>query len=136
MQLALLHTVSNCRHMQCAQRRQLYLTDVGPTCMPAGVPLGPQISKLNRGCDVVVGTPGRIIDLIENSGALKLSQVRRLSSAYSHMRGVVQLLIQCSALRCGMCGAGFGQSICSDCCPSRNHRHTLWQCLLCMPHCL
>jgi len=46
-------------------------------CLRAGVPLGPQISKLNRGCDVVVGTPGRIIDLIENSGALKLSQVRR-----------------------------------------------------------
>ena len=45
---------------------------------PAGVPLGPQISKLNRGCDVVVGTPGRIIDLIENSGALNLAQVSKL----------------------------------------------------------
>ena len=52
------------------------------------MPLGPQISKLNRGCDVVVGTPGRIIDLIENSGALKLSQVSDpfLRAGYESLR--------------------------------------------------
>ncbi len=59
-----------------SEERCLKLTSAF-ACTRAGVPLGPQISKLNRGCDVVVGTPGRIIDLIENSGALKLSQVRR-----------------------------------------------------------
>src|SRR5512146_433324 len=30
-----------------------------------GQPYGPQISRLNRGVDVVVGTPGRLLDLIE-----------------------------------------------------------------------
>ena len=37
--------------------------------------LSQQISDLRRGCDVVVGTPGRIIDLIENSRALSLAEV-------------------------------------------------------------
>ena len=42
-----------------------------------GSPYGPQISALKRGAQVVVGTPGRIIDLIDR-GALDLSQVRML----------------------------------------------------------
>jgi ATP-dependent RNA helicase DeaD len=40
-----------------------------------GQPYGPQISRLNRGVDVVVGTPGRLIDLL-NRNALNLGQVR------------------------------------------------------------
>ncbi len=71
----------------------------------AGVPLGPQISKLNRGCDVVVGTPGRIIDLIENSGALNLSQVRIrggsegffLAIGSEPLHWLLNALSQCSA---------------------------------------
>jgi ATP-dependent RNA helicase DeaD len=39
-----------------------------------GQPYGPQINRLNRGVDVVVGTPGRLIDLLERN-ALNLSQV-------------------------------------------------------------
>ena len=40
-----------------------------------GQPYGPQINRLNRGVDVVVGTPGRLIDLLERN-ALNISQVR------------------------------------------------------------
>jgi ATP-dependent RNA helicase DeaD len=40
-----------------------------------GQPYGPQISRLNRGVDVVVGTPGRLIDLLDRN-ALNLSQLR------------------------------------------------------------
>ena len=40
-----------------------------------GQPYGPQLSRLNRGVDVVVGTPGRLIDLLERN-ALKISHVR------------------------------------------------------------
>jgi ATP-dependent RNA helicase DeaD len=40
-----------------------------------GQPYGPQISRLNRGVDVVVGTPGRLIDLLDRN-VLDLSQVR------------------------------------------------------------
>ena len=40
-----------------------------------GQPYGPQISRLNRGVDVVVGTPGRLLDLIERN-ALNIKHFR------------------------------------------------------------
>ncbi|KAA8526179.1 hypothetical protein F0562_008082 [Nyssa sinensis] len=46
-------------------------------CVYGGVPIGNQMSHLDRGVDVVVGTPGRIIDLIKR-GALNLSEVQFL----------------------------------------------------------
>lgn len=42
-----------------------------------GAPYGPQINHLRRGVDVVVGTPGRLLDLMEKN-VLNLSQVRTL----------------------------------------------------------
>jgi ATP-dependent RNA helicase DeaD len=42
-----------------------------------GQPYAPQINQLKRGVDVVVGTPGRLIDLMER-GVLDLSQLRTL----------------------------------------------------------
>ncbi|KAL0405176.1 UNVERIFIED_CONTAM: DEAD-box ATP-dependent RNA helicase 53, mitochondrial [Sesamum latifolium] len=43
-------------------------------CVYGGVPISRQMSTLDRGVDVVVGTPGRVIDLIKR-GALNLSEV-------------------------------------------------------------
>ncbi len=40
-----------------------------------GQPYGPQISSLNRGVDIVVGTPGRLLDLIERN-SLHLKSIR------------------------------------------------------------
>ncbi|MGD0857064.1 MAG: DEAD/DEAH box helicase [Dehalococcoidia bacterium] len=40
-----------------------------------GQPYGPQISRLRQGIDIVVGTPGRLLDLIEK-GVLDLGHVR------------------------------------------------------------
>jgi ATP-dependent RNA helicase DeaD len=42
-----------------------------------GQPYGPQISKLKRGVDIVIGTPGRMMDLLKR-GVLDLSQLRIL----------------------------------------------------------
>jgi ATP-dependent RNA helicase DeaD len=42
-----------------------------------GQPYGRQISRLQKGVDVVVGTPGRLLDLL-NKGALDLSHLRIL----------------------------------------------------------
>jgi ATP-dependent RNA helicase DDX21 len=39
-----------------------------------GMGFGPQLQGLNQGCDVVVGTPGRMMDLIEQ-GALRLNNI-------------------------------------------------------------
>ncbi len=40
-----------------------------------GAPYGPQINQLRRGADIVVGTPGRLMDLMERE-ILDISQVR------------------------------------------------------------
>ncbi len=42
-----------------------------------GVNINPQIDKLRRGVDIVVATPGRLLDLV-NQGALDLSQIEIL----------------------------------------------------------
>ena len=46
-------------------------------CVYGGVSYNVQQNALSRGVDVVVGTPGRIIDLI-NGGSLQLGEVRYL----------------------------------------------------------
>ena len=51
--------------------------DVRILAVYGGQPYGPQISRLNRGVDVVVGTPGRLLDLIERK-ALNIKHVRVL----------------------------------------------------------
>ncbi len=40
-----------------------------------GVPLGRQVDDLRRGCEIIIGTPGRVLDLMRR-GAFKASQVR------------------------------------------------------------
>ncbi|ANE22496.1 DEAD/DEAH box helicase [Denitrobacterium detoxificans] len=44
------------------------------TCVVGGLSYGPQIDALSRGTDVLIATPGRLVDLI-NQGAADLSQV-------------------------------------------------------------
>ncbi|KVI04039.1 DEAD-box ATP-dependent RNA helicase 53, mitochondrial-like [Cynara cardunculus var. scolymus] len=44
-------------------------------CVYGGVPIQRQMSTLDHGVDVIVGTPGRVIDLIKR-GSLKLSEVK------------------------------------------------------------
>ena len=46
-------------------------------CVYGGVPIGGQQRKLQSGVDIAVGTPGRIMDLIER-GSLQLNEVRYL----------------------------------------------------------
>ncbi|KAI0498531.1 hypothetical protein KFK09_019419 [Dendrobium nobile] len=45
------------------------------TCIYGGIPIMSQVRALGYGMDIVVGTPGRIIDLFER-GALDLSEVK------------------------------------------------------------
>ncbi|KAL6623436.1 hypothetical protein ACP70R_033315 [Stipagrostis hirtigluma subsp. patula] len=44
-------------------------------CVYGGTPINQQMRKLNYGVDVVIGTPGRVIDLMKR-GALNLSEIR------------------------------------------------------------
>lgn len=51
--------------------------DVRILAVYGGQPYGPQISRLNRGVDVVVGTPGRLLDLMERN-ALNIKHIHTL----------------------------------------------------------
>jgi len=52
-------------------------TEVTTLCIYGGVDQDPQIQKLQRGVDIVIATPGRVFDLI-NQGYLKLRTVKML----------------------------------------------------------
>ncbi len=88
--LPILHNFTSQRHVQgliLAPTRELALQvadsmieygkhlNVRVLAVYGGQPYGPQISRLNRGVDIVVGTPGRLLDLIERN-ALDIKQVR------------------------------------------------------------
>lgn len=90
--LPILHNFKPQRHVQAlilAPTRELALQvadsmteygknmDVRVLAVYGGQPYGPQISRLNRGVDVVVGTPGRLLDLIERN-ALNIKHVKTL----------------------------------------------------------
>jgi ATP-dependent RNA helicase DeaD len=90
--LPILHNFTPQRHVQAlilAPTRELALqvadsmTEYGKhlnvrvLAVYGGQPYGPQISRLNRGVDVVVGTPGRLLDLIERK-ALNIQHIRTL----------------------------------------------------------
>jgi len=52
-----------------------HLPAIDVVAVYGGSPYQPQVRALQRGAQVVVGTPGRVIDLIER-GALRLDQIR------------------------------------------------------------
>jgi ATP-dependent RNA helicase RhlE len=51
--------------------------NVAVECVFGGMPIGKQISKLRAGCDILVATPGRLLDLIDQR-AVSLGQVEIL----------------------------------------------------------
>jgi ATP-dependent RNA helicase DeaD len=90
--LPILHNHQQQRHVQAlvlAPTRELALQvadsiieygkhlNVRVLAVYGGQPYGPQISKLNRGVDIVVGTPGRLLDLIERN-SLNIKHIRTL----------------------------------------------------------
>jgi len=90
--LPILHNFQPQRHVQAlilAPTRELALQvansmeiygkhlDVHVLAVYGGQPYGPQISRLNRGVDVVVGTPGRLLDLMERK-ALNIKHIKSL----------------------------------------------------------
>ena len=65
--------------VQVSNDLQLASADLGARVLTVygGVPYEPQLDALKEGVDVVVGTPGRLIDLV-NRGSLVLSHVQAL----------------------------------------------------------
>ena len=63
--------------MQVSEAVHRYGKDLGARVLPVygGQPIGRQLRELERGVDIVVGTPGRVIDHI-NRGTLRLGELR------------------------------------------------------------
>ncbi|OEL18522.1 DEAD-box ATP-dependent RNA helicase 9 [Dichanthelium oligosanthes] len=57
------------------EREFLESSPLETLCVYGGTPIGQQIRQLGYGVDVVIGTPGRVIDLL-NRGALSLAEIR------------------------------------------------------------
>ncbi|EKD21527.1 DEAD/DEAH box helicase [Drepanopeziza brunnea f. sp. 'multigermtubi' MB_m1] len=57
-------------------RRFCYRTMLRPCVVYGGGPLGEQIQQLARGCDVLIGTPGRLCDFINRPNVLTLKRLR------------------------------------------------------------
>ncbi|KAI1427407.1 P-loop containing nucleoside triphosphate hydrolase protein [Xylaria sp. FL1777] len=57
-------------------RKFCYRTMLRPCVIYGGGPMRDQIENLRRGCDVLIGTPGRLIDLMERGDVLTLRRVK------------------------------------------------------------
>ncbi|KAF4994420.1 hypothetical protein FGRMN_5839 [Fusarium graminum] len=57
-------------------RKLCYRTMLRPCVVYGGVPVREQISLLSKGCDVLVGTPGRLVDFIQRPKNLTLRRLR------------------------------------------------------------
>lgn len=62
---------------QVAAEFEMLAPDFGVLSVYGGSAYGPQLSTLNRGVDIVIGTPGRVIDMIDKK-ALDLSNIKTL----------------------------------------------------------
>ncbi|KAF5017981.1 hypothetical protein F66182_10050 [Fusarium sp. NRRL 66182] len=57
-------------------RKLCYRTMLRPGVVYGGVPVPEQILLLNKGCDILVGTPGRLVDFIHRPRNLTLRRLR------------------------------------------------------------
>lgn len=57
-------------------RRLCYRSMLRPCVIYGGAPTGEQIDELRRGCDVLIATPGRLMDFMGRGHLLSLSRVK------------------------------------------------------------
>lgn len=57
-------------------RKFCYRTMLRPCVVYGGGPLRSQIENVQRGCDVLIGSPGRLIDLMERGDVLSFRRVK------------------------------------------------------------
>lgn len=57
-------------------RRLCYRSMLRPCVVYGGAPLGHQREELQKGCDILIGTPGRLLDFMDRPHVLSLRRVR------------------------------------------------------------
>lgn len=59
-------------------RKFCYRSMLRPGIVYGGAPIRDQVALLSRGCDVLVGTPGRLIDFMSRPNVLTLKRLKYL----------------------------------------------------------
>jgi ATP-dependent RNA helicase DDX3X len=59
-------------------RKFCYRTMLRPGVVYGGVPVREQIGLLSKGCDILIGTPGRLVDFIERPRVLTLRRLKHM----------------------------------------------------------
>lgn len=57
-------------------RKFCYRTMLRPCVVYGGGPMREQMQQMGRGCDLLIGTPGRLIDVMQRSHALSLRRLK------------------------------------------------------------
>jgi ATP-dependent RNA helicase DDX3X len=57
-------------------RRFCYRTMLRPCVVYGGGPVGEQIRQLQKGCDLLIGSPGRLVDIINRPHVLTLKRLK------------------------------------------------------------
>jgi ATP-dependent RNA helicase DDX3X len=57
-------------------RRFCYRSMLRPCCIYGGGPIAAQVAQLHKGCDLLIGTPGRLVDFIGRPHMLTLSRLK------------------------------------------------------------
>lgn len=57
-------------------RKFCYRTMLRPCVVYGGGPIGDQIRQLSKGCDILIASPGRLIDFIERPQVLTLRRLK------------------------------------------------------------
>lgn len=61
--------------------RLCYRTMLRPCAAYGGAPLRDQIDELQKGCDILVGTPGRLVDILRRPHVISMKRVRLVELA-------------------------------------------------------
>ena len=57
-------------------RRLCYRSMLRPCVAYGGAPVREQMDELRKGCDILIGTPGRLIDFMERGHLLSMARVK------------------------------------------------------------
>lgn len=57
-------------------RRLCYRSMLRPCVVYGGAPVREQREELQKGCDILIGTPGRLLDFMDKPHVLSLSRVK------------------------------------------------------------
>lgn len=57
-------------------RRLCYRSMLRPCVVYGGGPVGQQRAELQKGCDILIGTPGRLLDFMDKPHVLSLQRVK------------------------------------------------------------